>query len=164
MLTERGRRISGFNGSFEFSNRKFRGYGFVDRSQGFHERSPSRSCSVSKILRITPPTSSPPSSASTCAGYIEHRVSKFDTLAGIAIKYGVEVCIIIYECICFGCWISFFSLCSQKVLFQVADITKLNGLVTDLQMFALESLRIPLPGRHPPSPCLSNGSLNHGYF
>ncbi|KAL9280336.1 putative LysM domain-containing protein [Arabidopsis thaliana] len=134
MLTERGRRISGFNGSFEFSNRKFRGYGFVDRSQGFHERSPSRSCSVSKILRITPPTSSPPSSASTCAGYIEHRVSKFDTLAGIAIKYGVEV----------------------------ADITKLNGLVTDLQMFALESLRIPLPGRHPPSPCLSNGSLNHG--
>ncbi|KAG7556178.1 LysM domain [Arabidopsis suecica] len=29
-------------------------------------------------------------------------------------------------------------------------------------MFALTSLRIPLPGRHPPSPCLSNGSLNHG--
>ena len=24
-------------------------------------------------------------------GYIEHHVSKFDTLAGVAIKYGVEV-------------------------------------------------------------------------
>ncbi|KAG7551608.1 LysM domain [Arabidopsis thaliana x Arabidopsis arenosa] len=29
-------------------------------------------------------------------------------------------------------------------------------------MFALTSLRIPLPGRHPPSPCLSNDSVNHG--
>ncbi|ESQ31867.1 hypothetical protein EUTSA_v10004348mg [Eutrema salsugineum] len=137
MLTDRGRRISVCNGTLEYSNRKFRGdngYGFVDRS------SPT---SASKILRISSPTSSPPSSTSsatvTCsfstgAGYIEHRVSKFDTLAGIAIKYGVEV----------------------------ADITKLNGLVTDLQMFALKSLRIPLPGRHPPSPCLSNGSLYHG--
>ncbi|KAF3544910.1 hypothetical protein DY000_02000356 [Brassica cretica] len=44
----------------------------------------------------------------------------------------------------------------------VADVKKMNGLVTDLQMFALKSLQIPLPGRHPPSPCLSNGSLNHG--
>ncbi|KAL6295398.1 hypothetical protein ACE6H2_003540 [Prunus campanulata] len=64
------------------------------------------------------------------AGYIEHVVSKFDTLAGVAIKYGVEV----------------------------ADIKKMNGLVTDRQMFALRFLQIPLPGRHPPSPCLSNGS------
>ncbi|PQQ07962.1 Peptidoglycan-binding lysin domain [Prunus yedoensis var. nudiflora] len=63
------------------------------------------------------------------AGYIEHVVSKFDTLAGVAIKYGVEV----------------------------ADIKKMNGLVTDRQMFALRFLQIPLPGRHPPSPCLSNG-------
>ncbi|KAI4313266.1 hypothetical protein L6164_026258 [Bauhinia variegata] len=63
-------------------------------------------------------------------GYIEHRVSKLDTLAGIAIKYGVEV----------------------------ADIRKMNNLVTDHQMFALEYLQIPLPGRHPPSPCLSNDS------
>ncbi|KAL1213350.1 hypothetical protein V5N11_025893 [Cardamine amara subsp. amara] len=136
MLTDRGRRISFCNGSFEFSNRKFRGdngYGFRERSEGYREMTPSRS-SASKILCITSPTSSPPSSTSTGSGYIEHRVSKFDTLAGIAIKYGVEV----------------------------ADITKLNGLVTDLQMFALASLRIPLPGRHPPSPCFSNGSLNHG--
>ncbi|EOA20773.1 hypothetical protein CARUB_v10001102mg [Capsella rubella] len=139
MLTDRGRRISICNGSFEFGNRKFRGdngYGFVDLSQGCRERSPSKSSSsVSKILRISSPTSSPPSSsASTGAGYIEHHVSKLDTLAGVAIKYGVEV----------------------------ADITKLNGLVTDLQMFALKTLKIPLPGRHPPSPCLSNGSVNHG--
>ncbi|XP_057960539.1 uncharacterized protein LOC131152725 [Malania oleifera] len=61
-------------------------------------------------------------------GFIEHPVSKMDTLAGIAIKYGVEV----------------------------ADIKKMNGLVTDLQMFALKSLHIPTPGRHPPSPCLSS--------
>lgn len=25
-------------------------------------------------------------------GYIQHYVSKYDTLAGVAIKYGVEVC------------------------------------------------------------------------
>ncbi|XP_077231401.1 peptidoglycan-binding LysM domain-containing protein [Tasmannia lanceolata] len=64
------------------------------------------------------------------SNYIEHRVSKMDTLAGVAIKYGVEV----------------------------ADIKRMNGLVTDLQMFAHKSLQIPLPGRHPPSPIQSNGS------
>ncbi|CAK7327886.1 unnamed protein product [Dovyalis caffra] len=66
--------------------------------------------------------------------YIEHQVSKRDTLAGVAIKYGVEV----------------------------ADIKRLNGLSTDLQMFALKTLLIPLPGRHPPSPILSNGSASRG--
>ncbi|KAF3597509.1 hypothetical protein DY000_02026247 [Brassica cretica] len=151
MLTDRGRRVSICIGTLEYGNRKFRGGGgggcyggFVDRSsERCRDWSPSKS-SASRILRISSPTTSPPSSAtspvslncsfSNGAGYIEHRVSKFDTLAGIAIKYGVEV----------------------------ADITKLNGLVTDLQMFALKSLRIPLPGRHPPSPCLSNASFNHG--
>ncbi|KAF5442984.1 hypothetical protein F2P56_035586 [Juglans regia] len=73
-------------------------------------------------------------SSGGAVGYIEHTVSKLDTLAGIAIKYGVEV----------------------------ADIKKMNGLVTDFQMFALKSLQIPLPGRHPPSPCLSNGSITPG--
>ncbi|KAL3824306.1 hypothetical protein ACJIZ3_020335 [Penstemon smallii] len=76
------------------------------------------------------PMSSPPSAAVGVNGgmnYILHTVSKFDTLAGVAIKYGVEV----------------------------ADIKRLNGLVTDLQMFALKTLQIPLPGRHPPSPILS---------
>ncbi|ESQ40760.1 hypothetical protein EUTSA_v10013674mg [Eutrema salsugineum] len=145
MFMDRERRLSGRNGTPEYSNGKFRddnGYGFLDRSENCRERSPSRS-SPSKILRIPSPTSSPPPSSSSPPfpgpnspdrGYIEHRVSKFDTLAGIAIKYGVEV----------------------------ADVKKMNGLVTDLQMFALKSLQIPLPGRHPPSPCLSNGSLNHG--
>jgi len=59
-----------------------------------------------------------------------HRVGKFDTLAGVAIKYGVEV----------------------------ADVKRLNSLSTDLQMFAHKTLRIPLPGRHPPSPFQQNGS------
>ncbi|XP_024520752.1 uncharacterized protein LOC9635489 isoform X1 [Selaginella moellendorffii] len=56
-------------------------------------------------------------------GYIVHYVSKLDTLAGIAIKYGVEV----------------------------ADVKRLNGLSTDLQMFARKSLRIPSSAKHPPS-------------
>ncbi|KAG2279460.1 hypothetical protein Bca52824_050680 [Brassica carinata] len=142
MFMDRERRLSNrSNGTPEYTNGKFRddnGGFFLDRSH--REKSPSRS----KILRIPSPTSSPPLSSSSSpyhgsnspdrGGYIEHRISKFDTLAGVAIKYGVEV----------------------------GDVKKMNGLVTDLQMFALKSLRIPLPGRHPPSPCLSNGSLNHG--
>ncbi|GLT37455.1 hypothetical protein SLA2020_117720 [Shorea laevis] len=75
-----------------------------------------------------------PASSFPSPGFIEHKVSKLDTLAGVAIKYGVEV----------------------------ADIKKMNGLATDLQMFALKSLQIPLPGRHPPSACLSNGSESPG--
>ncbi|GLU12807.1 hypothetical protein SLE2022_294660 [Rubroshorea leprosula] len=62
--------------------------------------------------------------------YIKHQVSKMDTLAGVAIKYGVEV----------------------------ADIKRLNGLSADLQMFALKTLLIPLPGRHPPSSSFSSAS------
>ncbi|CAH8308838.1 unnamed protein product [Eruca vesicaria subsp. sativa] len=129
MFTDRERRLSARNGRTPESTN---GYydGFSNRSR---EKSPSSRSN--NILRIPSPTSSPPPSGSSPErGYIEHRVSKFDTLAGIAIKYGVEV----------------------------VDVKKMNGLVTDLQMFALKSLRIPLPGRHPPSPCLSNGSLNHG--
>lgn len=60
------------------------------------------------------------SSSAIALGYIQHPISKLDTLAGIAIKYGV----------------------------QVADIKKVNGLVTDRQMFALKTLHIPLHGRH----------------
>ncbi|KAL5229847.1 hypothetical protein ABZP36_028623 [Zizania latifolia] len=67
---------------------------------------------------------------SSCGQHMLHQVGKFDTLAGIAIKYGVEV----------------------------ADIKRLNGLSTDLQMFAHKMLRIPLPGRHPPSSYQQNGS------
>lgn len=60
---------------------------------------------------------------------------------------------------CFGCVLK----CGGFLIKQVADIKKVNGLVTDLQMFALPLLRIPLPGRHPPSPSLSNGSTSPRY-
>ncbi|CAM6013104.1 unnamed protein product [Sphagnum balticum] len=62
-------------------------------------------------------------SGSSSIGYMEHTVSKLDTLAGVAIKYGVEV----------------------------ADIKRLNALTTDFQMYALKTLRIPLQGKHSPS-------------
>ncbi|RWR90432.1 Peptidoglycan-binding LysM domain-containing protein, putative isoform 1 [Cinnamomum micranthum f. kanehirae] len=68
--------------------------------------------------------------------HIEHRVSRMDTLPGIAIKYGVEV----------------------------ADIRRLNGLVTDLQMFAHNSLQIPLPGRHPPSSVTTAGGTEMAVY
>ncbi|KAI4370760.1 hypothetical protein MLD38_019071 [Melastoma candidum] len=68
--------------------------------------------------------------SSSSGNYIEHPVSRFDTLAGVAIRYGVEV----------------------------ADIKRLNGLVTDIQMFAHKTLLIPRPGRHPPSASMPNGS------
>ncbi|XP_048532925.1 uncharacterized protein LOC125511650 [Triticum urartu] len=64
-----------------------------------------------------------PPPISSCGRYILHRVCRFDTLAGVAIKYGVEV----------------------------ADVKRVNGLTADLQMFAHKTLRIPLPGRHPPA-------------
>ncbi|KAK1321603.1 F-box protein [Acorus calamus] len=86
---------------------------------------------INGIHNTSPAT---PSSSSGGLNFIEHRVSKMDTLAGVAIKYGVEI----------------------------ADIKRMNGLVTDLQMFAHKSLQIPLPGRHPPSPVLSNGSAGNG--
>ncbi|CAN6992053.1 unnamed protein product [Brassica oleracea var. botrytis] len=140
-MDRRERRLSNRNGTPpEYINGKFRDYKnsyggggfFLDPSSSNILRIPSQTSSSS------PPrsSSSPPyhGSSSPDRGFIEHRVSKFDTLAGVAIKYGVEV----------------------------GDVKKMNGLVTDLQMFALKSLLIPLPGRHPPSPCLSNGSLHHG--
>ncbi|CAN6290942.1 unnamed protein product [Urochloa humidicola] len=67
--------------------------------------------------------SSSPPPMSSCGRYLLHRVCRFDTLAGVAIKYGVEV----------------------------ADVKRANGLTTDLQMFAHKTLRVPLHGRHPPS-------------
>ncbi|KAK4413655.1 hypothetical protein Salat_2778300 [Sesamum alatum] len=95
----------------------------------------SRGMVGSSLPSRSEPISLPSSAAPVGVGlnggmnYIVHTVSKFDTLAGVAIKYGVEV----------------------------ADIKRLNGLVTDLQMFALKTLQIPLPRRHPPSPSLCNG-------
>ena len=49
------------------------------------------------------------------------------------------------------------------MIYQVADIKKINGLVTDIQMFARKTLYIPLPGRHPPSPIMTNGFDQQGY-
>ncbi|TKV98671.1 hypothetical protein SEVIR_9G575100v4 [Setaria viridis] len=64
-----------------------------------------------------------PPPMSSCGRYVLHRVCRFDTLAGVAIKYGVEV----------------------------ADVKRANGFTTDLQMFAHKTLRVPLHGRHPPA-------------
>nr|CAB3469122.1 unnamed protein product [Digitaria exilis] len=76
----------------------------------------------------TPPSSPPPPSPDHHC--LEHEVSRMDTLAGIAIKYGVEI----------------------------SDIKRANCLVTDSQMFALKILLIPLPGRPMPASVRLNGS------
>jgi hypothetical protein len=60
------------------------------------------------------------SGSSSSIGYIEHTVSKLDTLAGVVIKYGVKV----------------------------ADIKHLIALTTDFHMYALKTLWIPLQGKH----------------
>lgn len=92
------------------------------------------------MLQDQPPASSTNANSLDAGnGYIEHRVSKLDTLAGVAIKYGVEV----------------------------ADVKRQNGLVTDFQMFAHKTLRIPLCRRHPPSTTLfklENASRLSGSF
>ncbi|KAK8616148.1 hypothetical protein V6N13_017709 [Hibiscus sabdariffa] len=117
MQMERERRYSIANGNYScHTNGKYSGF---CNDYGVSENEKAQTLSSSSLPG---------------AGSIEHPVSRFDTLAGVAIKYGVEV----------------------------ADIKKMNGLVTDLQMFALKTLQIPLPGRHPPSPCLSNGSETPG--
>ncbi|KAE8814223.1 LysM and putative peptidoglycan-binding domain-containing protein 1 [Hordeum vulgare] len=83
------------------------------------------------------PDRSPPSSPPSCCspvhgqeGFLQHQVSRMDTLAGIAIKYGVEI----------------------------SDIKRANSLVTDSQMYAHKALLIPLPGRPMPSSVKLNGS------
>ncbi|CAL9064162.1 uncharacterized protein LOC135665682 [Musa acuminata AAA Group] len=100
-----------------------------------HERKSDTGASFPSSISSSPsPSPSLCSPNSSGAKYIEHNVSKLDTLAGIAIKYGVEV----------------------------ADIKRINGLVMDLQMFAHKSLLIPLPGRHPSSPPIrSNGFVDN---
>lgn len=64
--------------------------------QVFDRLSPERMRSKSPIPSSarpgTTPSCSPPSGGGVGGvSYIEHRVSKMDTLAGVAIKYGVEV-------------------------------------------------------------------------
>ncbi|XP_078161922.1 uncharacterized protein LOC144557250 [Carex rostrata] len=120
---ERGRR----NGGFEIESNGF--HGAIGYKSSEIESIVVASSSSSSPARsfVHPP--SPPSPSYTHLNYIQHRVTKMDTLAGIAIKYGVEV----------------------------ADIRRLNGLSTDLQIYAHKMLRIPLPGRHPPSHYEANG-------
>ncbi|CAN6286004.1 unnamed protein product [Urochloa humidicola] len=77
--------------------------------------------------------SSLPPPMSSCGRYVLHRVCRFDTLAGVAIKYGVEV----------------------------ADVKRANGLTTDLQMFAHKTLRVPLHGRHQPAAATISSSPSH---
>lgn len=85
---ERGRHD---NGDYHF----FHHHQALDRVSP--ERMPLKS-PVSSSLSVCPSTPLPPScspgGASVGGGalsYIEHRVSRMDTLAGVAIKYGVEV-------------------------------------------------------------------------
>uniref|UniRef100_A0A0D9WUE5 LysM domain-containing protein n=1 Tax=Leersia perrieri TaxID=77586 RepID=A0A0D9WUE5_9ORYZ len=80
----------------------------------------------------SPPSSPPPPPPSSCCSadedYLEHQVSMMDTLAGLAIKYGIS------------------------------DIKRANSLMTDSQMFAHKILLIPLPGKPMPSSVRLNGS------
>ncbi|CAL0329329.1 unnamed protein product [Lupinus luteus] len=95
---------------------------------------PNRDSTLFTSSSLSSSSSSSSSSPPSGYGYIEHTISKLDTLAGIAIKYGLEV----------------------------ADIKKMNSLITDHQMFAHKTLRIPLSGRHSP-PRSSNGSSDNGH-
>lgn len=77
------------------------------RANGFFDGGPRRLCEIEEADAAaalaadqswsgSPSQSTSPSSASSlpmssCGQYMLHRVGKFDTLAGVAIKYGVEV-------------------------------------------------------------------------
>ncbi|KAJ3682293.1 hypothetical protein LUZ60_014866 [Juncus effusus] len=118
-------------GSEVGSNGFFDGIGYHDNKSSEIESIatiPTSSSSPARCFVSHPSSPSSPSFANV--SYVDHRVSKMDTLAGVAIKYGVEV----------------------------ADIRRLNGLSTDLQMYAHKTLRIPNPARLPPSYFQSNGS------
>lgn len=75
--------------------------GFEPDSNGFHGEIGYKSSEIESIVVVPSSSSSPaqscvhppspPSPSSTHLNYIQHRVTKMDTLAGIAIKYGVEV-------------------------------------------------------------------------
>ncbi|XP_057525625.1 uncharacterized protein LOC130805042 [Amaranthus tricolor] len=117
----------------------YNGNGLINSKNGFEDVGPILESFSSTLFPFSSSSSAttlstPSSSSASPSRFIEHHVTKMDTLAGIAIRYGVEV----------------------------ADIKKLNGLVTDLQMFALKTLHIPLPGRHPPSTCVLNGYSSSG--
>lgn len=78
--------------SFHFSESLMDGY--VAHSRKFD--SPA-------MIPVSSSSSLPSSSSSSpmAVKYIEHRVSKMDTLAGVAIKYGVEVIGMLFLAVCF---------------------------------------------------------------
>ncbi|AQL10092.1 uncharacterized protein [Zea mays] len=92
------------------------GDGDGDDDGGTSSSSSTGRCDEDVVDQSPPPMSS-------CGRYLLHRVCRFDTLAGVAIKYGVEV----------------------------ADVKRANGLNADLQMFAHKTLRVPLHGSHQPA-------------
>ena len=70
-----------------------KGRGCYQENRDWHLVQTNGNC-VNRTMEINGTSSSEDlSSISFCSGlgYIEHPVSRFDTLAGIAIKYGVEV-------------------------------------------------------------------------
>jgi len=95
-----------------------------------------------------------PPPMSSCGRYLLHRVCRFDTLAGVAIKYGVEVLALadpfLFDWMdaCHG-WPT--EQLNNTSALQVTDVKRANGLTSDLQMFAHKTLRVPLHGRHPPA-------------
>jgi hypothetical protein len=83
---ERARR----NGTFEPESNGFHG-GIEYKSSEIESIVAVSSSSSSPARSFVHPPSPPSPSSSTHFNYILHRVTKMDTLAGIAIKYGVEV-------------------------------------------------------------------------
>ena len=109
-----------------------------------------------------------PPPMSSCGRYLLHRVCRFDTLAGVAIKYGVEVLALadpfLFDWMdaCHG-WPT--EQPNNTSALQVTDVKRANGLTTDLQMFAHKTLRVPLHGRHPPAAATSapSSSPSHAH-
>ena len=103
-----------------------------------------------------------PPPMSSCGRYLLHRVCRFDTLAGVAIKYGVEVpARYLFDWM--DGWMA--NRRNTSAHLQVADVKRANGLTTDLQMFAHKTLRVPLHGRHPPAAATSapSSSPSHAH-
>lgn len=69
------------------------GNGFIYDRFGFEERECGDGPITADCFKVSSSStnSSPSSSSSSPSRYIEHHVTKLDTLAGVAIRYGVEV-------------------------------------------------------------------------
>lgn len=78
------------------------------------------------------------------------QITKLDTLAGIAVKYNVSVCLLAGHCLVSSWHFGQPIQCAQTApsdkttgIRQVADIKRANGLLSDTAMFAKEYLLIP---------------------